>query len=38
MIIFHLQIAKKSLNDAFKRAQLGTWVSKPMEQDLFDLA
>lgn len=32
------QIAKRALYDAFKKANLGLWVSKPMEQDLFDIA
>lgn len=29
--------AKKSLYDAFVKAQLGSWVSKPLEQDMFDI-
>lgn len=33
----YFQVAKKSLNEAFKKAQLGTWVSKPIEQDMFDI-
>ncbi|CAG9821607.1 unnamed protein product [Phaedon cochleariae] len=30
--------AKKTLYQAFVRSQLGSWVSKPIEQDMFDIA
>ncbi|XP_031777326.1 double-stranded RNA-specific editase Adar isoform X3 [Nasonia vitripennis] len=30
-------LAKRQLKDAFIRAQLGTWVKKPMEQDMFEV-
>uniref|UniRef100_A0A6P7F912 Double-stranded RNA-specific editase Adar n=1 Tax=Diabrotica virgifera virgifera TaxID=50390 RepID=A0A6P7F912_DIAVI len=29
--------AKKSLHESFLKAQLGSWVSKPLEQDMFDI-
>ncbi|XP_056643632.1 double-stranded RNA-specific editase Adar isoform X2 [Diorhabda sublineata] len=29
--------AKMSLYEAFVKAQLGSWVSKPLEQDMFDI-
>ncbi|XP_018577516.1 double-stranded RNA-specific editase Adar [Anoplophora glabripennis] len=29
--------AKECLNKAFKKAQLGSWVSKPLEQDMFNI-
>ncbi|XP_030752272.1 double-stranded RNA-specific editase Adar isoform X2 [Sitophilus oryzae] len=31
-------VARQALYDAFKKAQLGVWVTKPMEQDMFELA
>ncbi|KAK9885078.1 hypothetical protein WA026_009304 [Henosepilachna vigintioctopunctata] len=31
------QIAKKALYDAFLKAGLGTWVSKPVEQEMFEI-
>ncbi|KAL3278820.1 hypothetical protein HHI36_016340 [Cryptolaemus montrouzieri] len=31
------QIAKKTLYDAFVKAGLGNWVSKPIEQDMFQI-
>ena len=31
------QEAKQVFYQAFKKAQLGTWVKKPMEQDEFQL-
>lgn len=30
-------LAKRQLKDAFVRAQLGSWVKKPIEQDMFDV-
>ncbi|KAJ8980740.1 hypothetical protein NQ317_011388 [Molorchus minor] len=30
-------VAKERLLEAFKKAQLGSWVSKPMEQDTFGI-
>ncbi|XP_011684953.1 PREDICTED: double-stranded RNA-specific editase Adar isoform X2 [Wasmannia auropunctata] len=30
-------LAKSQLKDAFVKAQLGTWVKKPLEQDMFDI-
>ena len=32
-----LQLAKQQLKDAFVRAQLGNWVKKPIEQDMFEV-
>ena len=29
------QEAKKQLFEAFKKAELGSWIKKPMEQDEF---
>ena len=31
------QQAKKSLFKAFKKADLGNWIKKPMEQDEFEI-
>ena len=31
------QKAKEAFYQAFQKAQLGTWVKKPMEQDEFQL-
>lgn len=31
------QVAKRQLKDAFIRAQLGNWVKKPIEQDMFEV-
>ncbi|XP_014233738.1 double-stranded RNA-specific editase Adar-like [Trichogramma pretiosum] len=31
-------LAKHQLKDAFARAQLGCWVKKPMEQDMFEVS
>ncbi|EFN83585.1 double-stranded RNA-specific editase Adar isoform X2 [Harpegnathos saltator] len=30
-------LAKRQLKDAFVRAQLGSWVKKPIEQDMFEV-
>ncbi|KAJ8683653.1 hypothetical protein QAD02_019445 [Eretmocerus hayati] len=30
-------LAKRQLKDAFIRAQLGSWVKKPIEQDMFEV-
>ncbi|XP_074041218.1 adenosine deaminase acting on RNA [Leptinotarsa decemlineata] len=30
--------AKQCLFEAFKKAHLGTWISKPVEQDMFELS
>jgi double stranded RNA-specific editase B len=35
--LFFLQTAKDSLYKAFVKAGLGNWISKPLEQDTFDL-
>lgn len=32
------QIAKRELFDAFKREDLGSWLKKPLEQDIFSIA
>ena len=32
------QAAKNHANKAFEKAGLGTWIKKPMEQDLFELS
>lgn len=31
------QMAKRELFDAFRREDLGNWLKKPIEQDLFTL-
>jgi hypothetical protein len=35
--MYLFQLAKHQLKDAFARAQLGAWVKKPMEQDMFEV-
>ncbi|XP_043488604.1 double-stranded RNA-specific editase Adar-like [Polistes fuscatus] len=30
-------LAKRQLKDTFVRAQLGTWIKKPLEQDMFEV-
>ncbi|KAI4473865.1 hypothetical protein M0802_015906, partial [Mischocyttarus mexicanus] len=30
-------LAKHQLKDAFKRAELGSWIKKPFEQDMFEV-
>ena len=32
------QAAKNHANKAFEKAGLGTWIKKPMEQDMFELS
>ena len=35
MAAVDFQEAKKQLFEAFKKAELGNWIKKPMEQDEF---
>ncbi|KAG5873106.1 hypothetical protein JTB14_030038 [Gonioctena quinquepunctata] len=32
------KMAKQCLFEAFSKAQLGTWISKPVEQDMFEIS
>ena len=36
--VIDYQLTKQALCKAFEKAELGTWIKKPLEQDLFELA